>query len=279
MRESTQVLAARQLTLRGLEQLHEGDLEGAESSFRQAVEASPQDERARSEYAQLLWKRGATTEAVRHMTECVRLSGGGTKPQVELGEMLLALGDLNGAANCAQRAVQAEPNHARAQVLSGDVARRMGRYDLALEHYHWALDVDDFLPAAQIAAAEIYKKKGKPRRALSTLQPLNPEKLPLEQAQKVALLRGIALKELNRPRDAIHSLTAPVLQENPDAELLHHLAEAYWMAGEPNSAAHAARQALSLDSTRANTQSLLARIQSGTPRVALTARDEGTEGM
>jgi Flp pilus assembly protein TadD len=71
-------------------------MEGAEASFRQAVDASPQDERARGEYAQLLWKRGATTEAVRHMTEAVRLSGGSPKLLVELGEMQLALGDLNG---------------------------------------------------------------------------------------------------------------------------------------------------------------------------------------
>jgi tetratricopeptide (TPR) repeat protein len=268
-RDAAQIVAARQLTLRGLEQLQEGDLASAEASFQRAVEASPHDERARFQYAKTLWQRSASAEALQHMTEAVRLSEGNSELLVELGEMHLALSDLPGAERCAERAIATDPQCAAAHLLYGNVARRLGRYDLALEHYHWALDAAESLPAAQIAAAEIYQKKANPRRALSSLQPLDPSKLPTEQAHRVLLLRGIAHKELGRPQDAIRSLSTSIVQAPPNAELLHHLAEAHFLTGDMSTAAQVARRALELDSSRANTQSLLARIQSHSPRVAM----------
>ena len=56
------VVTSRQLSLRGMEAVQQGNWELAETRFASAVEACPVDERARCRYAETLWQRGEVDE-------------------------------------------------------------------------------------------------------------------------------------------------------------------------------------------------------------------------
>ena len=70
------VVSARQLSLRGINAAQQGQLRDAEAYFSRASELCPLDERIRYHYAETLWQLGSHQEAVTHMEEAVRLSGG-----------------------------------------------------------------------------------------------------------------------------------------------------------------------------------------------------------
>ncbi len=88
---------ARQLSLRGTDALDRDRYQDAELLFAEALQNCPNDERAQWGYAQTLWQRGATESAIEHMREAIRLSGKNAEYRVRLGEMYLAIGELQSA--------------------------------------------------------------------------------------------------------------------------------------------------------------------------------------
>ena len=79
------VVFARQIAQRGMDAVDAGNWQRAEEFFAKAVEVCPVDERVQSRYAEALWRRGSRPEAVEHMKEAVRLSGGDPDLVVRLG--------------------------------------------------------------------------------------------------------------------------------------------------------------------------------------------------
>ena len=116
------VVDARQASLVGLEAMQQNRWVDAEHIFAGAVKASPVDERARGCYAETLWRRGAYEQAVTHMQEAVKLSGGDAQRTVQLGEMYLARGQLDPAAQCAEQATVRNCRLCGGWALRGDVA-------------------------------------------------------------------------------------------------------------------------------------------------------------
>ncbi len=104
---SEEVISARQMSLRGFDSLERGKLEDAETWFANAIKTNPVDERAHVQYAELLWRRGLHEDAIKHLEQSVKLSGGDPALVVRLGEMYLAQGDAERAWQQADRAIQA----------------------------------------------------------------------------------------------------------------------------------------------------------------------------
>ena len=61
------VLTSRQLSLRGMDALHQGRWDDAESLFKSAIALHPADERSHRQYAEVLWRRGERDAAIREM--------------------------------------------------------------------------------------------------------------------------------------------------------------------------------------------------------------------
>jgi tetratricopeptide (TPR) repeat protein len=260
-RTDENVVSARQLSLRGINASQQGQLREAEVFFSRASEMCPLDERIRYHYAETLWQLGSRQQAVTHMEEAVRLSGGNAELVVRLGDMYLASGDLQRAAIQAESAVQTNRQLASAWALRGDVLRQMGRAEDALASYHRALSYQPQYPRVQLATAEIYTYQQRHARALATLRTLADGYPSGETPPQVMLLEGLALKSLGRYEAAADVLATAAKQAVPSAELLLHLAETQWLAGDAANARLTLQTAIAQSSQEPVAESLTAQLQ------------------
>ncbi len=233
---SEDVITARQMSLRGFDSLQRGKLEDAEAWFANAIETNPVDDDAHVQYAELLWRRGLRPDAIKHLEQSVKLSGGDQALVVRLGEMYLAQGDAERAWQQAERAIQSNRQLPCAWALRGDVQRQQGKLQEALADYHRSLSFEGHCPHVQLALAAIYREQNRPRRALSTLDALAEHYPPNEMPQELLLEQGLALKALGRYENAASLLAQSTQRGEPSAELLFHLAEAQLLAGDTTNA-------------------------------------------
>lgn len=239
------VVSARQLSLQGINAAQQGQLREAEALLSQACEMCPLDERIRYHYAETLWQRGSHTQAVAHMEEAVRLSGGSADLQVRLGDMYLASGDLKRAAEQADAAIRADRQLASAWALRGDALRGSGNHDEALASYHRAMSYQSHYPRVQLATADIYGRQGRHARALATLRTLADGYPSGETPQQVLVMQGLALRGLGRYEAAADTLALAARQGPPTTEILAYLAETQWLAGDAANARLTLQSALS----------------------------------
>ncbi len=265
---SDDVVAARQLSLRGIDAMQRDQWDEAEQLFQRAIETCPVDERAHCRYAETLWRRGSTDEAIAHMEKAVQLSGGDPQLLVQIGEMHLVRGQFDKAAKQAKQAIHANAQLASAWALQGSVLNQRGQIDEALACYHRALSFQPHYPQVQISVAEIYRHQGRPQRAMATLDALADQFPPGKQPQQVLYLQGLAHKALGRYDDAVESLTSASQRGPSSADLLYHLSEAQLLAGDPVNARLAVLQALDRDPQHQASQQLKAHIESRQQRMA-----------
>lgn len=244
-RTDQSVVSARQLSLRGINAAQQGQLREAEVYFSRASELCPLDERIRFHYAETLWQLGSHQEAVTHMEEAVRLSGGNVDLVVRLGDMYLASGDLPRAAQQADAAIRANRQSAAAWALRGDVLRGMGNDDEALASYHRAMSYQTHYPRVQLATADIYGRQKRYARALATLRTLADGYPSGETPQQVLMMQGLALRGLGRYEAAADAMSLAAKQGPPNTEILACLAETQWLAGDAANARLTLQSALS----------------------------------
>lgn len=259
------VVEAREMSLRGLDAMQRGRHEEAEQLFAAAIKTCPVDERARRNYADLLWKRGEYGQAVKQMEEAVRLSGGDAGLLVQLGQMQLARGEHEAARQSAERAVAADRQRAAAWALLGDTQRVALDLDRALASYHRALSLEEFQPNVQEAVAELYHQQNKPQRALATLSALADRYGPGQVPTRVLVKQGVTLKQLNRYDDAAEMLSTAIAQSGnqPDIQVLYELADAQVRAGEQANAVLTLRAALQQAPQHYPSQQLLLTLETG----------------
>lgn len=265
------ISVARQLSLQGMGAQQKGRWDEAETLYASAVTRCPTDERARCGYAESLWQRGAHDEAVSHMEEAVRLSGDDPERMVQLGNMYLALGQLDRAQMVADKAIAANRQLARAWALRGDIQRSRGQVAEAVASYHRALSLQEHYQEVQFALAEIYMQQGRPQRALATLQSLEDDFPPGQIPAHVLYREGLVLRQLGRYQDAAKALAQASERGEASAELLNELARTHMLAGDPASASLANAAALARDPNHAPSLQLKAELDSR-QQMAATAR-------
>ena len=206
-RESnSQLVAARQLSLRGADAMQRSRQQDAEMLFSEALRNSPLDERAHWGYATTLWKRGERQRAIEHMREAVRLSGRNPEYAVRLGEMNLDMGDRKAAREYALSVLSANRSHAEAWALLGDTHQSERDWPAALECYHRALLIRSDYSRVQLSVAEIYRHTGRPQRSLAALDRMTDLHASASTDPEVLLIRGMALADLDRNMEAAEAL-------------------------------------------------------------------------
>ena len=206
-RESnSQLVAARQLSLRGADAMQRSRQQDAEMLFSEALRNSPLDERAHWGYATTLWQRGDRQRAIEHMREAVRLSGRNPEYAVRLGEMNLDMGDRKAAREYALSVLSANRSHAEAWALLGDTHQSERDWPAALECYHRALLIRSDYSRVQLSVAEIYRHTGRPQRTLAALDRMTDLHASASTDPEVLLIRGMALADLDRNMEAAESL-------------------------------------------------------------------------
>ena len=113
------VLTSRQMSLRGMDALHQGRWDDAESLFKSAIALHPADERSHRQYAEVLWRRGERDAAIREMEESLKLSGTILKYACNWVAMYLERGDLHQAWTQAEEALAGHRNLVSGWTLPG----------------------------------------------------------------------------------------------------------------------------------------------------------------
>lgn len=202
------LVRGRQLSSRGAELLRRERVADAETLFCEAIEHCSTDERAHWGYAMTLWRNHQQASAVSHMREAVRLSGNNPEYMIELGEMYLALNDIDAAELQARNVLKNNRNYAKAWALLGNAEFQRSHWDQALESYHRALHLQPDYAQVQLAIAETYRNLGRPSRALATLDRMidvHPVQCATGETQ---VMRATALIELGRFDEARQALKA-----------------------------------------------------------------------
>lgn len=200
--DSRQTIDARRLSGQGLQAMHDGRLDAAETLFSEALEVSKSDDRAHWGLAESYWTRGESKQAITHMEQAVRLSAADPKLVRRLGRMYLELGQLEAAREHSQWALDLQRESEAAWALQGDCLHAAGEDEQALAAYHRALALRPDYPQVQLQAAEIYHEQGRYDRVLATLDRLQDDVGIEASPPTVDVLRGIAMRQLGRRDEA-----------------------------------------------------------------------------
>jgi len=138
------------------------------------------------------------------------------REHVEAGMKAKAAGDLDTAAREFERVAALAPSLAAAHVNLGAVYLEKKDYARAIPALRKALELNSNLPGAEGMLGAALLAQG-----------YSAEAIPhLEKAQADDLL-GVALLDVNRPRDAIDRLEAAMSKRPNDPDLIYYLAEAH----------------------------------------------------
>lgn len=259
--ESRSGIHSRKLSRMGLEAMHQQRWGAAEEHFAAALDLDDSDDRAHWGMAETLWQRGEREKAIEHMEQAVRLSAAEPELLIRLGRMYLDVGRITEAQERSDEALVSGREYASAWALQGDVMAATANDSQALSAYHRALAVQPNYPDVQIAIADLYRRQGRYDRLLATLDRLQDDMELTGCPIRVQQLRGIAMKELGRPREAADCFMA-VCQCNPnDPQNLLMLAEAELEAGNTPAARHALELALQIDQHCSGAEAIVARLQ------------------
>jgi tetratricopeptide (TPR) repeat protein len=230
-----EVADARRLCNEGLSAADRKDLLRAEGLLEQAVKNCPTDVDARRHYADVLWQRGERMAAVTQIAEALRLSPGDTSLCIDGGRMYMELGLLDDADRLSREAVRVAPRSEKAWRLHGQVALARGRPEEALADYHRALAIAPDDRELILDTAEIYRRLGRPQRALATLAILGESYPPNQTPPQVLALEGMAQEALDRPTDAIESYRQAVARGLDSQDVATRLAKLEQAASEDRS--------------------------------------------
>jgi cytochrome c-type biogenesis protein CcmH/NrfG len=150
---------------------------------------------------------------------------------------------------------------ASAWALRGDVQAARGSDELALASYHRALVLQPDYPTVQVAIADVYLRHGRYDRLLATLDRMQDNMEAGECPMRVHLLRGMAMRQLGRPREAADLFRSVCEQQPGDPEYLIMLAEAEFEAGDLAASRQALGHVFQLDPTHVEGRALVVRIE------------------
>jgi len=228
---------ARRLCNEGLSAADRKDLLRAEGLLEQAVKNCPIDVDARRHYADVLWQRGERMAAVTQIAEALRLSPGDASLCIDGGRMYMELGLLDDADRLAREAVRVAPRSDSAWRLHGQVALARGRPEEALADFHRALAIDPDGRELILETAEVYRRLGRPQRALATLAILGERYPPNQTPPQVLALEGMAQEALDQPAEAIESYRQAVAKGLGSPDIAARLARLEQDAAEARSRA------------------------------------------
>ena len=254
------IAAARELSRQGVAAMEAGQWQQAEDLLNKAVIGAPDDTATRCSLAEAMWHRGAKLDALEQIEEAVHQDRDNAALQVRAGEMSLTIGENENALKHAERAIRSDPKLASAWALRGHCFQAMNQPDRAFADLQHSLEFAPNSSEVLLDVATIYRQRGQSARSLTTLHHLLDTYSPGEEPQNVLTQEGLTLMDLGRPQQACEVLAAAARRGQPNADSLYYLAQAYSAAGEPQQAAAAAHEALTLNATHQPSQQLLTQL-------------------
>ena len=166
---------------RGLEHHQAGDLQSAESAYREALDLAPDHPDGHYLLGSLLGESGRLDEALEHLEQAARLDPSAAAARSDIGNVYRAQGRLEEAESAYRGAIAIDAEFSNAHRNLGDLLHFQGRVDQA---------IDCFAKAASLAADDA---PGLPILAA----PFGEE--PLSRKQHSVASRFAAFGEIRRP--------------------------------------------------------------------------------
>jgi tetratricopeptide (TPR) repeat protein len=244
---SQAVAHCRDLTLRGMAAMEQGDLATAELLLRQALATCNDNPEVLSGFAELLSRRGDPQGALVHLDAAISQSPHNTLLLRRRAELLLALGRISDARATAEKALDLEPRSVDCWVLMGRVYEQANQPRQAAACWHRALGLAPEHRGVLAALANLYWRQREPQRCISYLYALLQTYPPHEEPAELHFQIGQCYAALRRPLEASESFTLARNRGLVKAELFAALAEAQLEVGRLAQARNAAEQALALN--------------------------------
>jgi tetratricopeptide (TPR) repeat protein len=257
------VAKCRSLSHQALVEMEQGQWQTAEPLLQKAIDACPTDTDAQRHYAEVLARRGATDQALVHLDQARRLAPHDASLSVRAGEIYLASGQIDMAAQTARVALATDRNAADAWALRGRIKLARGQPQEALADLLRALGYRPDDPALLEQVARLYLANQRPDRAVMYFQTLAQNLAPSDQPAELLILQAEAYAALGRFTDAVGYFRLASAHGPPSAELLYRLAQTEMRSGNLQSARAAAQEALQLQPAHVGSQQLLAHLANG----------------
>lgn len=238
------ITAARSLTLDGMNAMHYGRPEQAETLLRMAVEQCPSDQRIRQHLATSMVKQGKVDEAIQELEIAVDQTCQDPRLFVELGNLYLGEGDLQQATENAETALNLGRQNPSAWILLGRCQEARGDFQAALASFHRAAGFDEADPIVQLEIAKVYRSLERPLEALTALE-VYAETLPSDEISSEALLlTADTLTALKQYQSASQCLSQAAARPDATADVWVALSKSFYNTGDTEMAIGTAQQAL-----------------------------------
>lgn len=197
--------------------LQMGDLEGAESLFRQVIARRPDFADARNNLAVTLLRKGDAARAIDELKEVIRLKPMLPGGYVNLGNALLKQGDFGGAGANYEKALELDPKSQEAVQGQGELLRQKGDFAAAAEAFRRAISIDPDSAGAHNNLAISLMAQGRHEEALREFD----EAVRLDPGlYRAHFNKGVCLEKLRRSEEAASSYRRAI-------EIAPTFAEAY----------------------------------------------------
>lgn len=268
MGHNHEALDARKKSRLGMQALHQKRWQDAEQLFSEALTLSDGDDRAHRGIAETLWNRGETELAIKHMELAVKRSGSDPRLIGRLGEMYLEIGRLEEADSRCNVALASARDLPEVWTLRGDCLTARGNRTDALAAYHRALALQPGLVETKLRVAEIYLENDQYDRLLATLDQIDPVGDENQTPVRVHMLRGIAMRNLQRPELATKHFAKAVERDPSRAEPHLQIAAIELEQGRNSLASRSIARAMELDPALVKMSGWAAYLQVGDSEIA-----------
>lgn len=258
------------LTLMGRAAQAEGNHDEAIAAFQFAHAADPRQWAPVNGMVRSMTTRGDFDAAGKVLHEIIVQNPADVTARLRLGDVLSASGDLPGALDAYNQVLALRPGEITASIRAVGIEYLMGNEDRALEVLAGAADANRKDTSLRVALAFAYQRANRLRDAIAVYEALNAEngrnvvvannlaaliadhdyQNPARVAQAIKLMKPLQATDnanvidtigwlhvrAGRAAEALSYLKRAVTLDPKNPELKRHLAEAYQLAGDPESA-------------------------------------------
>jgi tetratricopeptide (TPR) repeat protein len=124
--------------------------------WQQVLAIAPDYPQVHARIADALWAKGQLQEARGHFIEEIRSNPGNIDVKLDLGELLMELGEPAPAGEKFRQVLELAPEEATALYRLGQIALQEGQFSEAMDFYRRTLKTDRTYPGAHLCLAQIY---------------------------------------------------------------------------------------------------------------------------
>ncbi len=227
----------------GLALFGRGQYDRALWCWQQVLELEPDYPQVHARIADVFWAKSRLPEARTHLFEELRSDPGNLDTLLDLGELLMEMGQDNPAAEKFRQVLDLDPEDCTAHYQLGVLAQKEGDSRLALERFKFVLRHDRHFIGAHLQIAKVYHRQ---TNRAESLYHANSEMAQPELDDATLLELGNLFMDMSQYDSAQSAMRRLVEQCPHDANARHGLAVALLLGNRLDDGIEQCKQALKI---------------------------------